>query len=92
MTATSQTRTTLQARTFGAALVSNVLKGYLGMCPTCAAAPDLVTDEYSASVIPATCPTCGQTSVEYGMIAEMDALLSAMNGLDALSAALDARD
>lgn len=90
MTATNQTSTTLQARTLGAAHDTDILKGYLGMCPTCAATPAEVVDEYTASVTPATCPTCGETSVEYGMIVEMDALLTTMNGLDAVSAAIDA--
>lgn len=90
MTATNQTSTTLQARTLEAAHGHQILKGYLGMCPTCAAGPAEVVDEYTASVAPAMCPTCGETSVEYGMIVEMDALLRGMTGLDALSAAIDA--
>ncbi len=92
MTATNQTSTTLRARTPGAAHDTAILRGYLGMCPTCAAGPVQVQDEYTASVAPAMCPTCGETSVEYGMIVEMDTLLRGMNGLDALDVALDALD
>lgn len=87
--ATNRTATTT---TFGGrdqqTAAAAVLTGYLGMCPTCATGPVAIDDEYTASVAPARCPTCGQTSVEYGMIAEMDAILATMHGFDALTAAV----
>lgn len=89
MTATNQTGATLQVRTLGTAYEHDTLRGYLGMCPTCFANPMQVVDEYTDSVVPAICPTCGHASVEYGMVIEMDAILARLNGLDALAAAVE---
>ena len=38
--------------------------------------------------LPATCPTCGVTSIEYGMTLAIDATLSELSGLDRLDDAL----
>ncbi len=92
MNATTHTPNSNTAQAMGIAAGMHTLAGHLGTCPTCLASPATVVDEYTASVAEATCPTCGHTSVEYGMVVEMDAILARLNGLDALAAALDALD
>lgn len=83
------TQHTGNAHQHGGNTTACALSAHLGTCPTCVGGPVQIVDEYDASVAPALCPTCGQTSVEYGMILEMDAILARLNGLDALDRALE---
>ncbi len=67
-------------------------------CPTCwigpadraTAAVARFSGEYGYDVAPATCPTCLVTSVEWGLVAAMDAVLAELLGLTRLEAAVDA--
>lgn len=65
-------------------------------CPTCwigpadeaTAAVDRFSGEYGYDVSPATCPTCLVTSVEWGLVAAMDAVLAQLLGVTRLEAAV----
>lgn len=64
-----------------------------GMCSTCFAADESDLDglpgaAHHPQVAPAPCPTCGVTSIEYGLTRAIDAALAEMTGLDRLDAAL----
>lgn len=62
-------------------------------CPTCLAAGTAALDALPGAqhpgVLPAQCPTCGVTSVEYGLLVAIDAVLADMSGLALLDAATD---
>ncbi|MCA0436180.1 MAG: hypothetical protein M9891_01310 [Austwickia sp.] len=62
-------------------------------CPTCLAAPQGILDPLPGAthpgVRPAACPTCGVTSIEFGLVVAIDDVLGEMVGLDRLAAALD---
>lgn len=68
-------------------------------CPTCWIGPaDVATaavgrfaGEYGYDVPPATCPTCGVTSLEWGLVAAMDAVLAGLLGLARVEAEVCAR-
>lgn len=57
-------------------------------CPTCLAADGDVLDVLPGAahpgVLPARCPTCGVTSIEYGLVGAIDDVLVEMTGLDRL--------
>lgn len=89
--ATNQTLNALDVQALGSVSNGHSLSAYLEMCPTCSAGP-AIDDEYTTSVLPTLCPTCGQASVEYGMITAMDAILTTLNGLDTVGASFDALD
>lgn len=61
-------------------------------CPTCLAADDAALDCLAGAehpgVAPATCPTCGVTSIEYGLTLALDATLAELKGLERLDDAL----
>lgn len=61
-------------------------------CPTCLAAGAACLDALPGAahpgVLPAQCPTCGVTSIEYGLVIAIDNVLLDMHGLDRLDAAI----
>ncbi|QQS02347.1 MAG: hypothetical protein IPK37_08590 [Austwickia sp.] len=61
-------------------------------CPTCQAAGDSAIDVLPGAshpgVRPAQCPTCGVTSIEFGLVLAIDDVLVEMTGLDRLDKAL----
>lgn len=62
------------------------------LCSTCLAADESVLDRLAGAEHPcvarATCPTCGVSSIEYGLTLSLDAALAEMTGLDRLDGAL----
>lgn len=61
-------------------------------CPTCLAATESCLDVLPGATHPgvraAQCPTCGVTSIEYGLVLAIDAVLVDMTGLERVAAAL----
>lgn len=68
------------------------LPAELMACPTCQACTHAGVDAMAGAehpgVTPATCPTCGITSIEYGLVLAIDAVLGDMGGLERLDDAL----
>ncbi len=63
------------------------------ICPTCliSAADDLVgLDDEWATLTPASCPTCGQASIEWALAEATTTVLRDMLGLERLDAAIQA--
>lgn len=58
------------------------------LCPTCLAEAEGSGGDTHPGVLPATCPTCGVTSLEYGLTLAIDATLADMAGLQRLDEAL----
>ncbi|GAB78673.1 hypothetical protein SAMN05421595_2327 [Austwickia chelonae] len=61
-------------------------------CPTCLAATTPALDALPGSTHPGvtaqTCPTCGDASIEYGLMTAIDTIVNQLNGLDRLEQAL----
>ncbi|MBW3084056.1 hypothetical protein KEM60_00239 [Austwickia sp. TVS 96-490-7B] len=64
----------------------------LDHCPTCSAANSTALDVAEGDSYPgvaaAICPTCGVSSIEYGLTLAIDATLREMAGLERLDEAL----
>lgn len=96
---TGHGRRTAAARSAGAceapALVPNPAAAagpVLAACPTCLSATepslDALPDAAHPGVRAAQCPTCGVSSIEYGLVLAIDAVLADMGGLERLDRAL----
>ncbi len=88
---------TARARSSADALSPDRLIGALptsadDACPTCQACHDARLNDLPGATHPgvdaATCPTCGQTSLEFGLLLALDEIIGELHGLARLDAAL----
>ncbi|WP_116112114.1 hypothetical protein [Austwickia chelonae] len=68
----------------------NILRDYLGACPTCLGwdDPTAESDERVATPGRAVCPTCGLASVEWDLAAETHGILDRWRRWEVLDAAV----
>jgi hypothetical protein len=65
-----------------------ILASYLDTCPTCQGWNGTDIQAADLTFSSSTCPTCGQASLEWDMLLEIDAILTDLNAFGALDQAV----